>query len=375
MLSPNYLTVGGKRFHYLWLRDNCLCPQCHHPTSFQKIYNISDCTDLPKPLSVELGEQKLRLDWDEKPSHRSIFPLSWLMIHAYDRPLEEGNFHRQIEQWKDAKILWDKTSIEAYSPQSHDFRHCNRQSWDQEIFQLGFTVLENMKLEDLEPFLTDIGPIYHTEYGPFATMKAKPGANDLGETGYIHLPHTDYPYRYNPPLLGCLYMVENTVVGGESVLVDGFRVAQDFRQRHPDYFQILAETPIQFQKFYTEFQYFYRRTQNILKVDSQGQVVEINFGHSHGWNWDLPFDKMEQFYVAYLAFFRYLQNPDYQYCFRLQPGNCLLIHNSRILHGRKAFDTNSGSRHLEVAYLVWDYLTGRHNFEQYKHLFPIDKMS
>lgn len=251
MLSENYLTVGGKRFHYLWLRDNCLCPQCSHPTSFQKIYNISDCTDLPKPLSVELGEQKLRLDWDEKPSHRSVFPLSWLMTHAYDRTAESGDFHCETEQGKDAKILWDKTSIEAYSPQSH----------------------------------------------------------------------------------------------------------------------------VQFQKFYTEFQYFYRRTQNILKLDSQGQVVEINFGHSHGWNWDLPFDKMEQFYVAYLAFFRYLQNPDYQYCFRLQPGNCLLIHNSRILHGRKAFNANSGSRHLEVAYLVWDYLTGRHNFEQYKHLFPIDKMS
>ena len=370
MLSENYLTVEDKRFHYLWLRDNCLCPHCRHPSSFQKLYNISDRSNPPKPLSVALEAEELRIDWDENPSHRSVFPLSWLMSHAYDRPGKSKKFPDQTKQNTDAKILWDKTRIESYSPRPHDFRHCDRQSWIKEIFQLGFTVLENLKLEDLEPFLTDnIGPIYHTEYGAFAPVKVKPGANDLAETGHSLSPHTDYPNRDQPPLLVCFYIVENTVSGGENILVDGFRVAEDFRRDYPDYFQLLAEIPIQFQQFYTEFQYFYHRSQTVLKLDPQGQVIEINFGHSHTCNWDLPFDQMEEFYAAYSAFFRYLENPDYQHCIRLQPGNCLLMYNSRILHGRNAFDANSGSRHLEVAYLVWDYLTGRQNFEQYKHLY------
>lgn len=163
MLSENYLTVEDKRFHYLWLRDNCLCPNCRHPSSFQKLYNISDRIEPPKPLSVESEAEELRIDWDENPSHRSIFPLSWLMNHAYDRPVEEENRPRQTEQKKDAKILWDKTRIEAYSPRPHDFQNCDRQSWVKEIFQLGFTVLENLKLEELGAFLTDIGPIYHTQ--------------------------------------------------------------------------------------------------------------------------------------------------------------------------------------------------------------------
>ncbi|MBD2184863.1 TauD/TfdA family dioxygenase [Planktothrix sp. FACHB-1355] len=364
MFNHNYLTVEDKRFHYIWLRDNCLCPQCRHPTSFQKIHNISDRTTPPKPLSAELGKEELTIDWDENPSHQSIFPLSWLMIHAYDQP------HRRREKGKEEKILWDKSGIEAYSLQYHDFPNCDRTSWVKELFQLGFTFLENMKLEELAPFLADnIGPIYHTEYGAFAPVKFKPGANDLGETDYPLSPHTDYPYRYNHPLLVCFYMVENTVMGGESVLVDGFRIAQDFRKDHPDYFQILAQTPIQFQQFYTEFQYYYQRTQTLLKLDYQGEVEEITFGHSHVYNWDLPFEEMEEFYAAYSAFFRYLENPDYQYCIRLQPGNCLLMQNARILHGRKAFSTNSGSRHLEVVYLSWDYFTGRHNFEQHKHLY------
>ncbi len=120
------------------------------------------------------------------------------------------------------------------------------------------------------------------------------------------------------------------------------------------------------------FQYYHHRTQTILKIDSQGQVEEINFGHSHVYNWNLPFDEMEPFYAAYSAFFRYLENPDYQYTIRLQPGNCLLMYNARILHGRKAFSANSGSRHLDVVYVAWHYLTGRHNFEQYKHLYSLE---
>ncbi len=41
MQSGNYITVNGKRFHHIWLRDNCLCPECRHPTSFQKSMTLA----------------------------------------------------------------------------------------------------------------------------------------------------------------------------------------------------------------------------------------------------------------------------------------------------------------------------------------------
>ncbi|NEP52238.1 MAG: hypothetical protein F6K65_26945, partial [Moorea sp. SIO3C2] len=71
----------------------------------------------------------------------------------------------------------------------------------------------------------------------------------------------------------------------------------------------------------------------------------------------------------YKAFFEYLKSPDYQYCFPLKPGQCLLINNFRVLHGRTGYNTNYGSRHLEVGYLDWDYLKGRQKFRQFKHLY------
>ncbi|MCL2933607.1 MAG: TauD/TfdA family dioxygenase [Trichodesmium sp. MAG_R03] len=78
---------------------------------------------------------------------------------------------------------------------------------------------------------------------------------------------------------------------------------------------------------------------------------------------------MEKFYQAYSAFFCYVKNPVYQYEFRLQPRNLLLMYNDRILHGRKGFNSHSGMGHLEVTYITWDYFTARNNFERYKHLY------
>lgn len=360
MQDNNFIKVEGKRFHYIWLRDNCLCPECRHPTSFQKIYDISEAQSFPKPLSVLEENEKLTIMWDEQPVHKSVFPISWLLIHSYDQ-----NQKLKSEE----KILWDKAWINEHPSEYWDAGSCNYQQWSNELLNLGFTLLGNMALEDLDPFLSDIGPIYYTEYGRFASVKAKLAATDLGETGYPLTVHTDYPNRYNPPLMVCFYMVENSVSGGENILIDGFRVAKDFKEKCPEYFKILSETPIQFQQFYQDFQYFYQRSQPILELDRYGEVTAINFGHSHTCNWNIEFDQMEKVYEAYFAFFQELKNPNYQYSLRLKSGDCLLMNNARILHGREIFNTNSGIRHLEVAYMSWDYFIGRQNFYQKKHLY------
>ena len=357
--KKRWITVNGKRFHYIWLRDNCLCPECRHPTSFQKINDISTFSSIPEPRSIEQTDDQLIITWKEEPIHKSVFPLSWLSTHSYDRNPAKS----------EAKTLWDQAWIEQNRPEYPNANECDRQVWSEQLLDFGFTVLRNMVFEDLESFLLDIGPIYSTEYGTFAAAKNKPGANDLGETNYPLTPHTDYPNRFNPPLMVCFYMVENTTDGGDSILVDGFRVAKDFQADYPQYFDILSKTPLQFQQFYQDFQYFYQRSQPVLEVDDLGEITAINFGHSHAANWNVPFDEMEQVYQAYSKFFQYLKHPRYQYHLRLQSQDCLLMNNSRILHGRTGFDPNSGMRHLEVAYMPWDYFTGKQNFKKFKHLY------
>lgn len=58
--------------------------------------------------------------------------------------------------------------------------------------------------------------------------------------------HTDFPSLSQPPELQMLYMYHKAPEGGLSMFVDGFYIAELLRQKHPDAFKILTETPVEF---------------------------------------------------------------------------------------------------------------------------------
>ncbi|MEM7065932.1 MAG: TauD/TfdA family dioxygenase [Cyanobacteria bacterium P01_B01_bin.77] len=370
--ADRWITVNGKRFHYIWLRDNCLCPKCHHPTSFQKIHDVSKLPHRPEPLSIVEEDDQLIITWKEKdPCHQSVFSISWLMDYAYDKGAGCDNLHEKLELRKAQEIRWDRAWIEANVPPQYEETHNNFDAWIEQIFTLGFAILKIENVRELQSLISQIGPIHKMEEGvEVYAVKSQPDATDLSKTGHRLDPHTDYEsYMHGPHLLQFIYCVENETTGGESLLVDGFKVAHDFRLAHLDYFNLLAETAPQFQQIYTDSQYYYRRSCPIIEVNSQEQVTGVYVGPSHAYNWNLPFDKMESYYEAYLAFFSFANSPDYQYSFRLEPGDCIVMQNFRILHGRKAFDPTSGARELNVSYLPWSYFIGRENFKLFKDLY------
>lgn len=370
-ISDRAVEIAGKRFHYIWLYDHCLCPRCHHPSSFQKIHDLSDLAAFPKPKSVKFHEEKLIIDWDEDPPHRSIFPLHWLLNRAYD-PKPEPKLSSRKKQ------LWDKTWLEANPPEQVQYSASSFEPWMKQLTELGFTVLHNLPWEQLEPFMSSIGPTYYLgQNGAYCTVKAIPKDRDkslLAEGQDLSFstnglsPHTDMTYLSTPSIVQLLYCVENQATGGESTLVDGFRVAEDFRQDYPQYFELLSKTPVTFRQFYQNWHYYVSQTTPILQLKDTGEVNKIFFCHKN-LGLDLPFDLVESFYEAYYAFFRYLKNPAYEYSFRLQAGDCLLVQNFRILHGRKSFDASSGSRHLEISYMDWNYFAGRRDFYEVQSLY------
>ncbi|MDJ0620299.1 MAG: TauD/TfdA family dioxygenase [Calothrix sp. MO_192.B10] len=356
--TDGFVTVDGKRFHYMWLYDHCLCPRCHDPSSFQKINDLCSRTTLPKPKSVEIKDEQLIINWDENTPHQSTFPVSWLLSRSYDpTPKQEV---------PSKKILWDVALLGTNPPECFEHNVCAFDSWMNQLRSLGFAVIRKMPWEELESFTSSIGPIYYlAQYGRYSTVKALPsGGPDLAlsAVGHALSPHTDMTYMPGAPrAVQLLYCVENEASGGESILVDGFRVARDFRHHHPDYFRILSQTSATFRQLFSKWEYYVSQTTPIFKLDEAGEVSDVYFSHKN-FGLNLPFDQVESFYEAYYALFRYLNNPTYQYCFPLEAGDCLLVQNFRVLHGRKAFNPSSGSRHLEVAFVEWNYFTGRHDF-------------
>lgn len=364
--NSSYLTVHGKRYHYIWLRENCLCPECYRQDYWQKSHDILEVlanNPSPKPLNVELTDEKLILDWDENPSHRSIFPIDWLKSHTYDG--------KQEAQPTRERILWDKACLDAHLPTWVEAKSENRQTWTNQLLTFGFTLIKNFQLDELNNFLYSIGPTYYlARNGQYSTVKANPNAPAFSLSANELLPHTDITYISTPPLIQLLLCVENLATGGESLVVDGFRVARDFQQHHPEYFEILTKVPVKFEQFYQEWEYYVSHKTPIIELDRDGLVASIYFSHKN-FSSELPFDQVEAFYEAYKTFFSYLKNPAYQYWFRMESGDCLLVENFRVLHGRKAFNPSSGVRHLEIAYMDWQYFAGREDFYRLKHLYEL----
>lgn len=351
-----YITIQNKRFHYIWLRENC--PSCRYAAPYQQLYdpNISDRPENPRPLSVELNEENLIIDWDETSVHRSIFSVEWLLENAYDPqpPIESEGY-----------ILWDRPQLELQAPKPFDARTINDDSWMNQLFSLGFVILENIPPDELESFLGSVGPIYNVDYGKIFALKTRAESKESlpPRDGCGLPPHNDLSYWGGHRLARFLYCVEHEANGGESILVDGFRVAQDFRQDYPQYFQLLLETPVQFWLLDRNHHYRFCNQASILECDQDGNLTTVRFS-KRNCRPHLPFEQLEDFYQAYNTFFHYLKKPDRQYQFRLKAHNCLIFQNFRVLHGGTAFDPATGNRKFNSGYVDWNFFVGRRNFQE-----------
>jgi gamma-butyrobetaine dioxygenase len=332
-------------FHYFWLRNNRSSSLCSSRGG-----RIMKPIEIPLDVSPEYvkinGEGQLELLWvhDEHPS---IFELSWLRQHSYSNG--EGYTSPEV-------VLGDATfDIETCTidyQELHDDAALHK--WLSAFQRYGFSRLRNVPTDPKEIFRVGekISYIYMQPLGRYFTIDGRVGkvnnfvfSNAMNKTIDMH---TDNSYSDAVPpvqLQHCLCNeLCNETGGGESTLVDGFKVVTILREQYPDYFQILATTPV---KFRLEG---YERVVPIIQTNEQGELVQICYSNRMIDPLRLPMDKMEAYYEAYCCLSKMLVSPDFQIQFQLQSGDLSMIDNYRLLHGRNAFPTD-GVRYLNVCYI------------------------
>ena len=67
---------------------------------------------------------------------------------------------------------------------------------------------------------------------------------------------------------------------------------------------------------------------------------------------------MESYYKAYRAFSDIINNPALAISFKLNPGECFIVDNTRVLHARKAY-SSYGNRWLQGCYVDKDGLLSK----------------
>jgi gamma-butyrobetaine dioxygenase len=224
-------------------------------------------------------------------------------------------------------------------------------AWIEAIKTDGIVLLRGVPQEpgQLLEVARRIGPVRASNFGEYYDVisMSNPNASAYTQMG-LEL-HTDLANWRVPPDVQLLFCLKSSVIGGESVFVDGFRVAENLRTAHAQAFNLLSTRAVEY-RFHDDTCDI-RTTAPIIEVDREGRLARIRFNNGLRAAMIVPDTLVEPMYEALERFWRRLRDPEYRLELRLEPGDLIAYNNNRVLHGRAPFDATSGERHLQGCYL------------------------
>ncbi|MGY8871995.1 MAG: TauD/TfdA family dioxygenase [Pseudomonadales bacterium] len=342
-------------YHYLWLRDNCHCSACIASLTREQVFEICDVPLAIKPLNAYISDDhRVIIEWDYA-QHTSQFHPGWLLSHCYsDVALQEKKWLPKI---------WDKERISHELPSTsyHSIMHGEAPllTWLRDLRDYGLALITHVETSPntLIKVANRISFIRETNFGTVFNVQAKADTNSAAYTD-LRLPlHTDLPTRELQPGLQFLHCLVNDAAGGESILVDGFKIADHMRVHHPQEFLSLSTIPMSFYNKDKDSDYRFRGT--AIVTDSNDEVVEVRLANFLRGPIDVPSNQTMALYKAYRCFIQFTREARFQFFHRLNAGDLIVFDNRRVLHARNAFDLKAGMRHLQGCYIDRDELLSR----------------
>ncbi|GAA0777333.1 DUF971 domain-containing protein [Roseibium denhamense] len=331
-------------FPFLWLRDNC--PSGFHPQTLERQF---DLTSIPLTLGIleaDVDGDAIRIKWDDD-GHESRFDPDWLRRHKPGSGLDDPAAV--------APTLWHAGTDVATLPRINaqtlmtddgallDFLKATKKT--------GLAFVDGMA-DDPDAGMAAarrIGFLRETNFGVTFEVRSMPNPNNLAYTSHALPLHTDLPNQELPPGFQFLHCLANEAEGGGSTFCDGFAIAEDLRQHDPEAFKLLSEVPVPFR--FQDADYDIRRHHPVIQLDMFGNLQELHFNAHIAAVFDLKPDIMEAYYRAYRKIMALTRSDEYVITTRLEGGEMVIFDNRRVLHGRAAFDPNTGYRHLRGCYV------------------------
>ena len=346
-------------FNFMWLRDNC--PTAHDKDSRHRMFNILEVSTNIEPKTCKINNDgKLEVEWSEG-NHISCYDQKWLRNNCYTI----NNKKKYISPYQ----LWDnllQKNLKSISVEHDEIVNSDKGliKWLQLLHYKGIAIVKNAptKKESAFPVLNRISHTRETFFKtPFEVINI-PKPNNSAYTAHALRNHMDLPWFENPPGYQFLHCLINNADGGNSSAVDAFAVADYLRRNEKEIFEILVNVPLKFRdKDYTQESHrsFYG---SAISLTKDGDYNDIRFSVATMDALDCHPDIMDKVYKAHHRFGNLLHDDKFQINFRLEPGDIFSFNNRRILHGRTAFNPNSGDRHLQGYYMDRDEIIGRLNY-------------
>ena len=346
-------------FNYLWLRDNC--PTAHDKDSRHRMFNILEISKDIKAKNFKVNDAgKLVIEWNEG-DHTSYYEPDWLRENCYTLKSKK----KYISPYR----LWNsslQTDLVSISIDHDEIISSDKGlvKWLEILHHKGIAIVKNtpIKKESAFPALNRISHTRETFFKtPFEVINV-PKPNNSAYSAHALKNHMDLPWFETPPGYQFLHCLINSAEGGDSSAVDGFAVADYLRKNEKEIFETLVSVPLKFRdKDYTQesIRGFHAPAISLTKDDDYN---DIRFSVATMDVLDCHPDIMDKVYKAHHKFGNLLHDNRFQIKFRLNPGDIFSFNNRRVLHGRTAFDPNSGHRHLQGYYIDRDEILGRLNY-------------
>jgi len=321
---------GESRFPWFWLRDHGQDPASLDPDTLQRrVDTFTIAEDIRGSETTVLAEGRvLEVNWpDGSPASR--FEADFLAAMAVPLPDAEQRL------WSARQPLPQEQPIAFADLQGEGdgLRRClERLQHD------GFVVISGAPTDEASArqLFGHFGYIRETIFGGLWSLSAEIQDHDdtAYSTQYLE-PHTDATYSHDAPGLQCFLCQEFDGTGGESILVDGFALAEEMRAEQPELFQILSEVTVPGR--YVEPGVHLRAERPPFRLDEQGRLLQVTFNNYDRAPFLLEPARMQAFYAAYKDFHARIIERDNWLTIPLRPGMALIFDNWRLLHGRMGY--------------------------------------
>jgi trimethyllysine dioxygenase len=330
------------RFDPFWLRDHCHAKDSLNPDTLQRQVNTFAIPADIAPERLEIADEgaTLRIVWKHDGS-TSLLPARFL------RDMFERSGHLPAP----GRRLWDRASLTDFPTVSHAEIASGDSGllrWLALVEEYGFALASGVPptLEATEALVRRVGYVRQTIFGGMWDFTANLAFKDTAYTSAAIGPHTDGTYSHDSPGYQLFHCLQFDGSGGESTLVDGFKVAEDIRRADPAAFEVLSSVKVPAQ--YLGDGVHLRAEHPVIGLGSRGELAQIAYNNYDRAPFALPSARMRSFYRALTLFDRMINDPANEITMRLAPGTALLFDNWRSLHGRRSYQ---GYRRLCGAYL------------------------
>ncbi|CEM02715.1 unnamed protein product [Vitrella brassicaformis CCMP3155] len=357
-----------------WLRDHCQCSGCIDYSTYQRKDQaeawmaasgapaIASATIASQHASLPVSDESgvLVVEWADGNVHGhvgpSVYGLTWLQrVLQPTRDTASDVYTRRV---------WTSESMTSSLPEA-TFAYTEVVTSNERLLQclesirdFGFALVESTPLTDeaTHVLCSRIAFFRRTVYADglwkveVKPMQSASGSADEGDystadTAYSSLPlhaHTDCTYFEDPPGLQVFHChASDPAGGGQSLLVDGYRVAHDLRANAPHTYEYWRRTPVAFHFTDASNQYIQHKPVIQTLAQDESVVAAFRFNKYDRAPVAMSPDEAAVFYRHLKVLLSAIRAPAGELWLSLTPGTTLIFNNHRVLHGRSGFSVRS----------------------------------